>query len=141
MKSLILILISISLFSCSPEKRLARLIDNHPELIKHDTIMRMDTTIIPGIAHDTIFKSTITRDTMVIKDHQLTIRYYNDGKTTYLKGVCDTVWAIKEVPVAVNSINPVDHSHSATKWDTFCYWWFAITALLSGVYVLFRLKY
>lgn len=104
----VLLLICLSLCSCSPEKRLARLIRHNPQLVKTDTIFRKDTMIINGVAHDTIFKTRITKDTIIIKDKQLTIKYYNDGTTTYLKGVCDTVRIIKEVPVIVNSVKPVE---------------------------------
>lgn len=113
MKRILFLLILVNIFSCSPEKRLGRLVKNHPELISRDTIFRVDTTIVNGVQHDTIFKNTITRDTLVIKDHQLTIKYFNDGKTTYLKGICDTVWAIKEIPIQVNSI---EAKISNEKW-------------------------
>lgn len=103
-KLLSLLTLAVLIISCTPQKRLNRLIKHHPELIQNDTILKMDTTVVNGVQHDTVFTTTITRDTIVIKDKQLTIKYYNDGKTTYLKGVCDTVKIIKEVPVVVNKI-------------------------------------
>lgn len=52
----------------------------------------------------------------------MTYKYYNDGKTTYLKGKCDTVWAIKEIPVQVHSVNPFKEVHVIKWWDwmTYC---------------------
>ena len=101
-----LLLVAILVTSCSPAVRLAHLLKRNPELISTDTIYKRDTTVVNGVSHDTIFKSGITRDTVIIKDHQLTIKYFNDGKTTYIKGVCDTVFVIKEIPIQVNSVTP-----------------------------------
>ncbi len=105
-KLILMFLIGQILSSCSPEKRLARILRNNPELIKTETIYKRDTTIVAGAKADTIFATTITRDTLVIKEKQLTIKYYNDGKTTYLKGVCDTIKIIKEIPVQVFTVQP-----------------------------------
>lgn len=54
MKIIYFILIALSLASCSPERRLARLIDKHPELIKSDTVY---VTV------------TVPADTVIITDH------------------------------------------------------------------------
>lgn len=140
MKPLVVILIALSAFivSCSPEKKLARLIRKHPELVKSDTVFKRDTTVVNGVQHDTVFHSTITRDTVIIRDKQLTIKYYNDGKTTYLKGVCDTVRVIKEVPVLVNSVNPVDVSREGSWYDRWVFrpLAFILIILLSVEYLL-----
>lgn len=48
MKQLLALLILSSLFSCSPEKRLARLIKLHPELVSHDTIYKDTTIFLPS---------------------------------------------------------------------------------------------
>lgn len=127
---------AISLFACSPEKRLSRLIASHPELVQHDTIIRIDTTIVTGVQHDTIFTTQITKDTITIVDKQLTIRYYNDGKTTYLKGVCDTVKIIEKEPVYINSVNPVKEVHIIKWWDWLAY---AISILAILFIILDRL--
>lgn len=129
-KLLLILLISFFLFSCSPTKRLARLVKNHPELVSHDTIFKSDTTILNGVQHDTIFRTQITKDTIIIKDKQLTIKYYNDGKNTYIKGECDTVFVIKKIPVVVNSVNPVDIIKTGTWYDKWLIRPFAIIALL-----------
>lgn len=127
MKAIIPILLISILASCSYEKRLTRakkklgnLVAEFPALVQHDTIMVSDTTIVPGVVHDTIFRTQITKDTITIIDKQLTIKYYNDGTTTYLKGVCDTVWAIKEIPVQVHSINPVKEVYLVNWYDYVC---------------------
>ena len=95
----------ILLCGCSPQKRLQRLISKHPELINTDTVYRNDTTIINGTQIDTIFKSGITKDTLIIRENNLTIKYFNDGKTTYIKGKVDTITIVKKMPYVVNSVS------------------------------------
>lgn len=133
MKAIIPILLISILFSCSPQKRLSRLVRLHPELVKSDTIMVHDTTIVLGVVHDTIFRTQITKDTITIIDKQLTIKYYNDGKTTYLKGKCDTVWSIKEIPVTVHSVSPVKEVYVVRWWD----WLSRAIALLAILFIVF----
>jgi hypothetical protein len=56
MKYINIILLSLLLASCTPQKRFNRLIEKHPELIKtletkviiHDTIVELDTIFIKG---------------------------------------------------------------------------------------------
>lgn len=129
-RSVTAMLLTTLLISCSPERRLARLIKKHPELVAHDTIYKSDTTIVNGVQHDTIFRTQITKDTVIIRDKQLTIKYYNDGKTTYLKGVCDTIRIIKEVPIMVNSVNPIRYITEPTKWWQWVLYVIAVLALL-----------
>lgn len=132
----------VTLFvACSPQKRLNRIIRNHPELIKSDTIYKQDTTVVNGVAHDTIFKTQITKDTVTIVDKQLTIKYYNDGKTTYLKGKCDTVWVVKEIPVVVNKV-VADISKPKRWyekiWDNVVNW-LAILGIIAVVFIVLDL--
>jgi adenosylcobinamide amidohydrolase len=118
------------LFSCSPEKRLSRLIRKYPQLVDSDTIKRLDTVIVNGTQHDTIFRSSITKDTVVIRENNLTVKYYNDGKTTYLKGVCDTIKIIREVPFIVNTVSPIKEVHVMRWWDYIIY-------AIAGLAILF----
>lgn len=136
MRVLLLLTIPILLISCSPEKRLARLVNKHPELIQRDTVFTSDTTIVQGVVHDTIFKTQITKDTITIIDRQLTYKYYNNGKTTYLKGECKTDTIIKEVPLIVNSVNPVKEVHVIKWWDWLSY---AISLLAIAFVILDRM--
>ena len=106
-----LILLCVAIFiaivmmcACSPQKRLNRLISNHPELIKNDTIYKNDTTVIFGATTDTVILDGVTKDTIIIREKQLTVKYYNDGTTVYIKGVCDTIIKIKKVIQTINTV-------------------------------------
>ena len=103
MKLIFVILIAL-LFSCSPQKRLNRLIKKHPELVKTDTIVVRDTirdtvNITTNLTRvDTIFSFNQVFDTITITKDNLTVRYYHDTvhDKVYISGECDTIWV--EVP-------------------------------------------
>jgi hypothetical protein len=94
----------VLLFSCSPQKRLNRLIKKHPELVKIDTIVVRDTirdtvNITTNLTRvDTIFSFNQVFDTITITKDNLTVRYYHDTvhDKVYISGECDTIWV--EVP-------------------------------------------
>lgn len=52
------VLLILFLASCSPQKRLNRLIKNNPELAKTDTIYSTKTFTVPGYKLDTTFKAS-----------------------------------------------------------------------------------
>lgn len=96
----------------------------------HDTIYKQDTTIVNGVQHDTTFVNTYSTDTITIVDKQLKIKYVNDGKKVYLKGICDTIRIIKEVPLMVNSVNPIRYITEPTKWWQWVLYVIAVLALV-----------
>jgi hypothetical protein len=114
------------LSSCSPQKRINRILRKHPELLVKDTLHIRDTIMVNGSSTDTVFQTTITKDTVVLKENNLTIKYYNDGKTTYLKGQCDTV------RVPYEKLVPVDRVKNVTEYKE--HWW--VTPLVTGFIIL-----
>jgi hypothetical protein len=54
MKNLIIILVFLS--SCTPQKRLNRLVKKNPELVKIDTVRIIDTIVIESFHFDTIIQ-------------------------------------------------------------------------------------
>jgi hypothetical protein len=104
MRGLLLIFLISLLFSCSPQKRLNRIIKNHPELIRTDTIIVRDTirdtvNIATDLTRiDTVFSFSQVFDTITITKDNLTVRYYHDTvyDKIYISGECDTLWI--EVP-------------------------------------------
>lgn len=139
MRYIILLLIPV-LFACSPQKRLNRLIKNNPELVKSDTILVKDTLIVDGTSKDTIFQSVVTRDTVTIVRDQLTLKYYSDGKTVYLKGTCDTVKIIREIPVTVRTVSPIREVTVYPFWAYPALWVAILYIALTLAYVLRRLR-
>lgn len=58
--------------------------------IKSDTIT--ETIITESDSKDTIFKHSIIRDTVVLKENKLTVKYFynNSDSTVYISGKCDS---------------------------------------------------
>ena len=77
-KVAILFLLLYFLFSCTPQRRLNRLLTNHPELLEKDTIIVRDTVIVENYNYDT---TTIIRThdtTTVINNERVVLKYYYD---------------------------------------------------------------
>ncbi|MCC6370516.1 MAG: hypothetical protein IT236_05860 [Bacteroidia bacterium] len=115
----------ILLCSCShesklhrAEKKIGRLIEKFPELIRKDTIYKVDTTFITGYETDTIIKAGVTPDTIVIRENHMTVKYYSDGKNVYIKGKVDTFFVTKKIPYIVNSVSvkPLNRKERFVMW-------------------------
>ena len=77
-KVAILFLLLYFLFSCTPQRRLNRLLTNHPELLEKDTIIVRDTVVVENYNYDT---TTIIRThdtTTVINNERVVLKYYYD---------------------------------------------------------------
>lgn len=97
MKNLIIMIsLSLLIFSCSAERRLQRLIKNNPELVRDTSIIDVDTTFvhIEGVRTDsTVLLSSYTHDTLIIEKERLTIKTIYDHHTDslYIFGECDDI--------------------------------------------------
>lgn len=142
-----MVLIFGSLCSCSPEAKLRRankqlynLLKKNPELSRHDTVFQTVDVLIPSKEVDTVFAAILTTDTIVIKKDNVIVKYFNDGKTVYLKGVCDTIRVSVRVPIAVTTIQPAKEVY-VTKWyHKMSMWWMGISVVLAGGWVFVRVK-
>ena len=71
---MLLLLISLLLCAaCSPSKRLARLLERHPELKKPDTVVVQDTVAVPGENADTSVPVARIPDTLVVEKGRLQV--------------------------------------------------------------------
>ena len=116
MKQVLILFLAVVLFSCSPEARLVQLLKNHPELVSSDTINEDMKVKIDGVMREAHFKNEVTKDTIFIKDRQLTIKYFNDGKTIYLKGICEEVYRQLKIPVSIRNVNPIKEVIKVPWW-------------------------
>lgn len=136
-----LILIALAFQSCSPEaklkranKKLYKLLKEYPELSRHDTVWKEVKVKVDGVIHDTIFDTRFSTDTITIIDKQLTIKYVNDGKKTYIKGICDTVFKEIKVPLTITTIQPGKEIHVERWWNYLSY----ALALIGLALIIFR---
>ena len=102
MKNFIILVLAILLLgSCSPQRRLNRLIRNHQELSQLDTITITDTTILPEIRIDTVVHHSTLKDTLIITKEKLKLQLIEINDTIYIEAYHepDTVVFTKEIPV------------------------------------------
>lgn len=105
MRPLLFILTLAILSSCTPEKRVARLIKKF-NLEKSDTIWRIDTVISQSVKRDSTFFYN-TKDSVIIREGRLVMKYFynNHDSTVYLQGEClpDTIY--RNIATEVNSVS------------------------------------
>ena len=66
------------LFSCTPQRRLNRLLTNHPELLEKDTIIVRDTVVVDNYNYDTTTIIRLHDTTTVINNERVILKYYYD---------------------------------------------------------------
>ena len=66
------------LFSCTPQRRLNRLLTNHPQLLEKDTIIVKDTVIVQNYNYDTTTIIRLHDTTTVINNERVVLKYYYD---------------------------------------------------------------
>ncbi|MHA1166312.1 MAG: hypothetical protein ACTSRU_00710 [Candidatus Hodarchaeales archaeon] len=134
MKYLYLILL-ISLTACSPVKRLNRLIDKHPELIRTETVTIRDTVevVVPEVKHDTMFLEKSLHDTVFIQKDRLKIKIWKVSDTIRVEGECetDTIRLVREIEV------PVKYYKDDYKWWHKIPWWVYFLIFGTGGYFLY----
>lgn len=84
----------LSIVSCSPSKRLQRIIEKNPNLAQKDTLIYRDTInhVYNGVYRDTILHINNTRrDTVIIRDKHLTVRTFVHKDSIFVSGECDTL--------------------------------------------------
>jgi hypothetical protein len=101
MKTLIIVFLSLSLWSCTPQKRLARLLNQHPELNTTDTLTLRDTITTQTIKTDTLvlWSQQNHYDTITVKKEKLIIQLIKQNDTLRIKGECtgDTIFTEKRI--------------------------------------------
>ena len=92
---------ALLVISCSPQRRLEKLLAQHPELTARDTISMKDTLITPEVTVDTSFLLNKLHDTVVIQKEKLRMEFVKLHDTLFVSGNCmsDTVIRTLEVPV------------------------------------------
>lgn len=100
LKNSILILL---LVSCSPQKRLNRLITKNPDLIQLDTLIVRDTIVVNSYNYDTVTTFKYSDTTIIVNTEKVLARYYYDTlrQEIWHEIECkeDTIFYEKLVPV------------------------------------------
>jgi len=138
MKKLIYIIALIALvISCTPQRRLERLLRKHPELTSIDSITIHDTirVIVPEVHLDTIVTLQQLYDTVYLEQEQLKVKVWMDRyHKVYIQGRCDTVYINKivtrKIPIRIYEKTPL--------WKKIINWVIAILLIITVVYTLYK---
>ena len=91
------------LFSCSPQKRLNRLVKKYPSLVELDTIRIIDTVITSTIQHDTTTVFQFHDTTTIVNTEKVFLKYFYDTLTREIhhEYICfgDTIIQEKIIPI------------------------------------------
>jgi len=102
-----IIFLLLMLISCSPQRRLQRLVVRHPELRLTDTVLVADTLFTAAITADTAIPLTRLIDTVVIACDKLEIKLVKIRDTIHVTGTCKADTIVREVRVPVERIKLV----------------------------------
>ncbi len=117
-----LLILSLIIISCTPQRRFDRLIKKNPWLLTKDTIRIKDTirdTIritVPEVKVDTVVEYETLYDTIFLKKDQLKVKVWMDReKKVYIQGKCDTVYIVKPYEKIVERKIPIRY-YEKTPW-------------------------
>lgn len=138
MKRLIYILLLITLIiSCTPQRRLERLLRKHPELTSVDSITIHDTirVIVPEVHLDTVVTLQQLYDTVYLEQEQLKVKVWMDRyNKVYIQGKCDTVYIDKivtrKIPIRIYEKTPL--------WKKIINWIFVFLLIITVGYTLYK---
>lgn len=106
MYNLKIILILICITSCSPQKKLQRLVKKNPELKTQDTLTVINTVIIDSVSYDTTTKFIEHKTVEVINNERVRLVYRYDTITNdinhYIEVKGDTI--VQEIKVPFETI-------------------------------------
>ena len=119
MKHYLIILLCI-FASCTPQKRINRLVKKHPHLIQKDTIKVIDTIIIESVQYDTNTIFIPHKTVEVINNEKVRSPYRYDTITNHIyhEVECKGDTLIREVVVPVEKYN-ITNDYSFIKWIVF----------------------
>lgn len=135
MRKIALLLTLITLFSCSPQRRLNRLVRKHPELIQVDTLLIRDTVTItiPSVKMDTFttIQELKTVDTIYFDRDFVHVKVWERNDTVYVSTKTDPIYktVFRYIKVPVKNI-VVDEKWTLQQW-------LGLTAFLFGLLICF----
>ena len=130
-KIFLLILVLLLLLGCSPQKRLQRIIEHHPELV--DTTHIKDTIVQPGWQYDTIVQ--LNNDTVVVQKDGVTVTLYKwktDSIFVEVEKEQDTVFVDVPCPQINNPLEVKDEWYIE-------YWWLILLIFVAILFILNKL--
>lgn len=98
------LLVALFFSGCTAQKKLARLVKNHPELLRDTVLIDYDTTYIdiPAVHTDSVIHiNTFKTDTIIIQKEHLRIQTIYRNDSVFITGDCfgikDTIISMEEI--------------------------------------------
>lgn len=114
----LVIFILFFVLSCSPAKKLQRLLAKHPELVKKDTLLFTDTLVLPAIFTDTLAKLDRQKpDTILLFKDRLKIKVITKMDSIYISGHCLPDTIVRTKKVIVDKLLPCPPPKAASFWE------------------------
>jgi len=128
-------------FSCTPQKRLSRLIALHPELTITDTIKINDTVITTKTRIDTSFHHSIIKDTITIEKEKLKLQIVEILDTIYIEVEhdADTIIIEREIPVERIVVQENNEDKIQSLDDLLNRRWFWVVVGVLSILIILRI--
>ncbi len=131
-------------FSCTPQKRLSRLVALHPELTTTDTIKINDTVITTELRIDTAFHHSTIKDTVTIEKEKLKLQIVEVRDTIYLEAevIPDTIVIDKEIPVEKINNTQLENGKNQSLDDLLNrrWFWVVVGVIIACLLIFFYRK-
>jgi len=125
--------------ACSPQKRLQRLVNKHPELMSKDTIRINDTVWVKGVQKDTVFHYREFHerilDTIKIERDNLRVEIWRIDSMVYVDAECKDTMLVRDIAVPVDRI-VVHNRNGMPNWV----FWLLIGISATSLTILFFKK-
>jgi hypothetical protein len=131
-RKIIFLLALVSVVACTPERRLARLVDRHPELRTTDTVTFRDMIAVAPVSIDTALTLARLATPVALSRGRLEMTLSRAHDTIYLAGKCKADTIVRTLRIPVERIRLVREPFHLPGWIPL--------ALLAGVLCLFGLK-
>ena len=104
-KKIIILIATLMLSSCGCNYHLKKVEKKCGYSTSTEVVTFHDTIYTERIVKDTIFSFTNSSDTVILKQHNLQIKYFynNHDSTVYIKGECKTDTIYKDRVVTINN--------------------------------------
>ncbi len=109
-------LVLVFIISCSPQKRLNRLLRKHPHLSNTEMVVFRDTIIRPEVQLDSVF--SVNFDTVYLENERISVKLIKTDSLIYLTGISktDTIFYEKKVPVKLVKITETSFYKKLREW-------------------------
>ena len=121
----------LAVTSCSPQKRLNRIVKNNPHLAQLDTTFLVDTIVIHDYSVDTVTKIVEHDSVVVIDNEKVILKYFYDTlrQEIYHDVVCKGDSIVKEYEIV----------HDYIKVEKGVSWWAIIICVIIILFLLYLL--